>query len=333
MAHNLFGDRFYSLRRPAWHGLGNVLDQELGATKAFDLIGAYDVRLEAITTASGLACAQKAVVRSATDDDPQERVLSIVGEDYNLVTPRQVVKAWDAMIERPVETIGSLDKGATIFVSTKLPTLDVNGDEVENYMLLSSPMTGNDAIWLRVTPVRVVCQNTLIAAASASTEKHRIVHDSRAEERMKLWLEHVYTKAVEKMNLMNRAFRAMADTPVTTADRDNVIEFVYTMPKMPIRAEMPETVYVEAVQTFEYQRERTLRRREAVREIFDGKGYGMDTPAARGTAWGLYNAVVEFSDYCGSGKGQAVAESALTGDRARDKEKAYGACAKLADKR
>ena len=28
MAHNLFGQRFYSLRRPAWHGLGHVLDDD-----------------------------------------------------------------------------------------------------------------------------------------------------------------------------------------------------------------------------------------------------------------------------------------------------------------
>lgn len=325
MAHNLFGQRFYSLRRPAWHGLGHVLDEEMGAARAFDRIGAYDVRLDDITTAGGLPIPHKAVVRSATKDDPQERVLSVVGEDYVLVSPRQVVDAWDIAVSRPIETIGALGQGETLFVSTKLPTLDVKGDEIDNYMLLSSPMTGTDAIWLRVTPVRVVCQNTLIAAASASTEKHRIVHDSRAVDRLKLWLDHIYQRAVDKMTLLNASFRAMAETPVNAQSRDLVLEMVYTMPAMPKRAEMPEPIYVERVQQVSYQRERMQRKRGGVIELFEGKGMGSNRPAARGTAWGLYNACVELEDYGGTGKGRAVAESALVGDRARTKAAAYEA--------
>lgn len=42
--HNLFGERFYSLRQPAWHGLGKVMDAQMGAEQAFDTIGAYLVR-------------------------------------------------------------------------------------------------------------------------------------------------------------------------------------------------------------------------------------------------------------------------------------------------
>lgn len=325
MAANIFGERFYSLRRKPWHVFGTVSETEMGARDAFTTIGAYDVRLEDMRTASGLPVENKAVVRSATPDDPQERVLSVVGADYVLVSPGQVVDAWDQTISRPIETIGALGKGDTLFLTTKLPTLDVKGDEIENYLLLSSPMTGADAIWARVTPVRVVCQNTLIAAAAAATEKHRVLHDSRAVDRMKLWLDHLWNKAIDKMNLQNAAFRAMADRPVDSADRDLVLEMVYTMPALPRRADMPEPIYVEKLAQAEYNRERMGKKRAGVVELFDGKGRGMDTPAARGTAWGLYNAVVEMEDYGGTGKGAVVAESALVGDRARTKAAAYDA--------
>src|SRR4051794_40122386 len=121
MAHNLFGERFYSLRRPAWHGLGLVLDEELGAADAFDRIGAYDVHLEDLTTAGGLPIPHKAIVRDRVDD--QLQVFGVVGPDYHLVSPRDVVTLWDKAVSRPVETIGALGKGETLFVSTKLPTL------------------------------------------------------------------------------------------------------------------------------------------------------------------------------------------------------------------
>jgi phage/plasmid-like protein (TIGR03299 family) len=328
MAHNLFGERFFSFRRPAWHGLGQVLDQEMNAAQAFDLIGAYDVYTEPMTTASGLPVPTKAVVRAPVNGEDKPTVLSVVSNDYELVTPRQVVNAWDSAVTRPVETIGALGKGETLFISTKLPTLDVNGDEIENYLLAASPMTGNDAIWIRVTPVRVVCQNTLIASASDSTEKHRVIHDRRAEDRLKQWLEHVYTKAVAKAETMNRAFRAMAATPVTKEDQSNVLEMVYTMPAMPRRLEMPQEVYIERAAKHEYDVRRMQDKRAATLELFEGRGLGSTSSAARGTAWGLYNAVVELEDYSGR-QTTATKESAIVGDRARTKATAYEACLEL----
>src|SRR4051812_32064266 len=255
MAHNLFGDRFFSFRRPAWHGLGQVLDEQLNATQAFDTIGAYDVYTENLVTASGIACPNKAVMRAPTAGEDKPTVLSVVSADYVLVSPRQVVNAWDGAVTRCVETIGALGAGETLFISTKLPTLDVKGDEVENYMLLASPMTGNDAIKIIVTPVRVVCQNTLIAAKADSTETHRVVHDSRAVDRLKLWLDHIYCKAVERLEAMTRPSRPRADNPAASPVPPNLLKMVYPIPAMPKRLEMPEPVYIERVQQVSYQRE------------------------------------------------------------------------------
>jgi phage/plasmid-like protein (TIGR03299 family) len=325
MAHNLFNEKFFSFRKPAWHNLGKVMDTEHTAAQAFDLVGAYDVHTEQIFTATGVALPNKAIMRTPTALEPAAKVFGIVGENYELVSPRDVVEQWDRAVSRPVETLGALDDGATMFVSTKLPTVDVMGDDVENYMLLVSPMTGNDALQIRVAPVRVVCQNTLIAAKAASTETYRIVHDQNAQQRLREWLVAVYDHSIDRMNAMQRSFVRMAETTVTSRDVDNLIELTYTMPKLP-RRDCPQVIYDERMLTHELHSGRIEKRREAARELFEGKGLGSTSKAASGTVWGVYNAVVELEDFGGQGRAAAKAESALTGTRAEVKERAYTVC-------
>jgi len=331
MAHNLFGERFFSYRKPAWHGLGQVLDEQLSASQAFDLIGAYDVTTERLFTSTGLETDFNAIVRMPTADDNAKRVFGVVSTTYQLVSPRDVCGSWDAAISRNVETIGAIAGGATLFVTTKLPTLDVNGDEVDNYLLLVSPMSGNEALQVRVAPVRVVCQNTLIAAKAASTESYRIVHDENALQRTREWLAHVYDKAIENVDAINRSFRAMAETRVKSKDVDNILELTYTMPKLP-RRDCPETVYAERMQNYENTAKRIAPRREAARELFEGKGVGSDSKAARGTVWGLYNAVAELENYGGKGSIASRAESLIDGQRGTVVERCYTVCDSWASK-
>ena len=331
MSHNLFGERFLSYRRPAWHGLGLVLDEEIGAYDAFTKIGTYEVHLEDLVTETGLRLPNRAVVRAPTDDDPMPRPFGIVSDTYTLITPTNVCDVWDRAVARPIETIGSLDKGATFFVTTKLPTLDIAGDEVENYLLLISPMTGGDALQIRVSPVRVVCQNTLVVAKKASSETYRIVHDEQAEIRLSSWLTGIYDRAIEKAATINADFAAMAAKRLDGGAVNRILEMTYTMPKLP-RSDAPEVVMVERRAAYEYQKEWAENRRTGARALFEGKGVGTETPAARGTAWGLYNAVVELEDYSTPRRSDASArsEEALTGSRARAKERAYEACLKEA---
>jgi hypothetical protein len=103
---------------------------------------------------------------------------------------------------------------------------------------------------------------------------------------------------------------------------------VYTMPAMPRRLDMPEAVYIERSAKFEYDVRRTQDKRAATLELFEGKGLGSTTSAARGSAWGLYNAIVELEDYSGR-QTRATAESAIVGDRARVKATAYDVCLDL----
>lgn len=321
MAHNLFNERFGDARQPAWHGLGTVFTEKLSATAAYKQIGKYEVRL-APATADGVPLGRNAILRSPTTDDPETRVFGVVGDDYVLITPDDVCSIYDEHVGKPIETIGALGHGETFFVSTYLPTLNVKGDEVENYLLISNPMTGLASAEVRVTPVRVVCQNTLIASESMAVQKLRIVHNAQAKVRMAEWVQETYEFAETAAHALRDLFEVMASKRVKTAEAQKLFDYAYPFPSQP---KMTATQAVMEQRTKWWDENVSLmeRRREGARSLFEGMGTGMDHVAAKGTLWGAYNAVVECEDYRRTSREDSWASSAMFGERAKAKKRAF----------
>lgn len=324
MSHNLFNERFYSLREPAWHGLGMVSDEELSAQEAFSRITPYSIGLQDLSTPTGLPVPYRAIVRDVTPDDPEQRVFGVVGPEYQLVDPLTVCESYDAAVNQPVETIGCLGYGETLFLTTKLPEINVKGDQVDNYLLVVSPYTGWSAIQIRITPVRVVCQNTLIAAKAASSEVYKVVHDETAQVRLEAWLNGLYGRAVDRAQVMQQAFEMFACYKPSVKGVTSILQKVYPDPK-PVRQNAPQEVLDVRMKDYEYYKKSAERSRQAVQELFNGAGTGMDHPAAKGTGWGLYNSVVEWEDYRPTSKKDETARlvNSLFGNRASSKENAY----------
>src|SRR3990167_188557 len=329
--HNLFGSRFVSHREPAWHGLGLVFEEEIGAQEAFRRMGPYEVFTAAVgakVKKSYLALPNRVIVPSPKSDDARYRTFGLVGPDYQLITPTDFCQIWDEHVAKPVETIGALGKGETLFVSTHLPAFSVLGDEVDNYLLAVSPMTGGSAAEIRVTPVRVVCQNTLVLSADAATEVYRIIHKEGAKAQMADWLTDAYQRAEAKTAALAEAFEVLARHEVTDKEMAKVLKRAYPDPKPP-REDAPSIVMEKRLAEANYALERQQYHRRAAQQLFDGDGTGMEHLAMTGTAWGLYNAVVEYEDYR-RGRGDiSIANDALFGYRAWTKAQAFEACLEI----
>ncbi len=330
MPASLFGERFLSYREPAWHRLGLVLDEPITALKAFRRMGPYEVKLVPLSASNGVdvEIPHKAIVRSPTNDDPQNRMFGIVSEDYVLIQPKEFCEIWDEHVAEPIETIGALQQGETLFISTKLPSFDVKGDQVDNYLVAASPMTGGDAAEARVTPVRPVCQNTLILSAHMATETYRIVHVEGAKERLASWLSEIHDRALERTEAIKEAFDILAAKQVSTYLEKKVLEKTYPLPSPP-RLNAPAEVLTARQDMFEYICTGQKARRSAARELFHGRGQGSDVPAAEGTAWGLYNAVVELEDYRRGRGVESISRNAMYGSRATIKAQAFEACLEI----
>jgi hypothetical protein len=332
MAHNIFNERFYSLRQPAWHGLGTIGEAEQTATEIFNAMQPYIVTLEPVFTKVGkikLQLPNNVITRHPIPDDPNFRSFGIVGPDYTMVDPLRTCEIWDEATQKSVETLGVLGQGESIFITTKLPSFSIKGrsdgagDDVDSYLLLHSPY-GDGAIQVRVTPVRVVCQNTLIAAKSASTESFRIIHDKDVESRLAGWMTGIVQRAESKSAALAEVFNYMASTTIDDETAEDALKRIYVDPRKP--SYVPDqTVMERREKAYEADVKAKAGWRERVIEDWQGQGMGMDSDVLNGTVWGLYNAVVEIEDYRPTTGvvGDSRQWNTLFGDRSKTKELAY----------
>jgi phage/plasmid-like protein (TIGR03299 family) len=326
--HNLFGNRFYTLRQPAWHSLGVVSQEETNAVDAFNLIHPFTVTLQPLYTevdGKKLELSQRSIIRHPVPDDPEYKMLGVVGSEYKLVDPLTLCEIYDDNVRAPVETLGALGSGETLFLTTRLASVNILGDDVDNYLLIVSPYSGNASIQVRLTPVRVVCQNTLMIAKRDSTESYRIVHDTLAVPRLARWMSGIVERFQEKSDETSMALRLMAETKIEKMDVEPLLGLIYEDPKPFSRSVLDEDNSRRSL-WFEENRELVVRRRQAVKEVFEGRGVGQDTVAAAGTVWGLFNAVAEYEMYRPTTKGKAASADMLLGGRANVSEVAYGVC-------
>lgn len=341
MAHNIFGERFLSYRQPAWHALGTVSQEEMGAEAALQLIGGdVVVTLRKVfalmppgTEPMLLELPNRAIIRHPTPDDPVFVPFGVVGTEYVPITLGDVATAWDEHVNRPVETMALLRRGAMGLITTKLPSIDVKGDEVEMYLGATAPLDGATAATAEIWPLRVVCQNTLNAAQSRAKSVYRVDHSAGAVERMALWLKDAYQTAENNVAVLREAFTVLANVRVTEADAKGVIEKAYPEPR-PIERAAPKEVQEKWQEQSEALRRRVHNYRTNAYNLFEGGGMGSGSRAAKGTLWGAFNAVVECEDYRKSWNRDGLepvfaAEQTLFGPRAETKKRAYEACLQL----
>lgn len=199
MAHNLNynGSKaqhaFFSVRQPAWHGLGKIVQEYPTSREAIAFAGLDYKVVKAPLFAKGADPLISFAVpeQYATMRNDTNAVFGVVGKDYQIVQNSDAFAFFDAIVGGGdgilYETAGALGDGERIFITAKLPGyIRVgNGDDVtEKYIFLTTSHDGSGSITAAFTPVRIVCQNTLNAALRSATNVVRIRHTAGAKERL-----------------------------------------------------------------------------------------------------------------------------------------------------
>jgi len=174
MAHNL--ETMFYTRVAPWHGLGVCVEETLNSQEALVAAGLdwNVIQRPLMTSTYDPVPGYKANVRE-TDNS----ILGVVTDRYKVVQNHEAFAFTDALLGEGVkyETAGSLNEGKRIWMLAKLPDKYImEGEQIEPYLVFSSSHDGSAAIKVCMTPIRVVCQNTLNLAIGNAKRIWSTIH-------------------------------------------------------------------------------------------------------------------------------------------------------------
>lgn len=161
-------ETMFYVRQAPWHGLGTMVLEAPTSAEALTLAGLdWNVIQRPIETEDGIPIPGFKANLRETD----EKVLGVVTDRYKVVQNTDAFSFTDSLLGEGVtyETAGSLQEGRRTWLLAKLPQrYIISGDEIAPYLVFMNSHDGTGSIKAAMTPIRVVCQNTLNLALSTA---------------------------------------------------------------------------------------------------------------------------------------------------------------------
>ena len=166
---------FYTREKP-WHGLGIMVAEAPNSKDALRLAGLnWKVLQEPVYTENKeLIQGYKANVR-----DTDRKVLGVVTDRYKVIQNEEAFAFTDTLLGEGVryETAGSLQEGRRVWMLARLPReFIIGGERISPYMVFSNTHDGSGAVKTALTPIRVVCNNTLNLALRTAKRSWSMIH-------------------------------------------------------------------------------------------------------------------------------------------------------------
>lgn len=174
MAANV--ESMFYVRETPWHGLGIRVNEAPESGEALAAAGLdWQVVQEPIyTETEELINGYKANVR-----DSDRKVLGVVTDRYKVIQNTEAFAFTDALLGEGVryETAGSLQGGRKVWLLAHMPhEYIISGERISPYLLFSNTHDGSGAVKVALTPIRVVCNNTLNLALSTAKRSWSMLH-------------------------------------------------------------------------------------------------------------------------------------------------------------
>lgn len=206
-----------------WHGLGERVSNDLSPMQMMQKARVdWSVTKENMYILDGISVpSKKALLRSGDN-----KVLDIVGDDWEPVQNEEAFNFFNeycAAGDMEMHTAGSLMEGKIVWVLAKIKeSFDVlPGDQVDNFLLFTNPHRYGQSLNVRMTPIRVVCNNTLQMSLSSKSKNEVSLNHRRAFDadlvKQQLGIAH------EKFDQYKEFAQFLANKKAKSAD---VIQFV-----------------------------------------------------------------------------------------------------------
>lgn len=327
--NNENGNMIYVGETP-WHGFGTQVEGSIDPEDAYRIAGLgwdvekrntyYDVIQPNGEVIKCLDPARCHLVRNDT-----QGVLGYVSPNsYHIHQPRELFEFYRNLLETyglKVETMGSLREGKRIWMLAKINrgTRIMGQDEIVGYLLIATSYDGTLATTVKFTSVRVVCNNTLEFSMYNSSNlidggTVKIAHKSAFVEE----------EILETLGLIDNSWKVFEDNANKLAtkkvDLETATDFFSKILGKDGFTINKETGKPEYSKHFE----------QIMTNFHHGQGATL--VSAKGTAWGMVNAVTEYYDHQARTRGDVSnrLNSAWFGKGSNNKNKAFSEALKLA---
>lgn len=171
------------VREVPWHGLGKQLEYAPSSKEAI-IAAELDWRVDSLPVYD--AVGKEIPGFKANTRDKDGKVLGIVGKKYTIVQNADAFDFTDSLIDEGMvyETAGSLLGGRKIWLLGKMPEQKILDDAVEPYVCFVNSHDGTGAVKVCMTPVRVVCNNTLNFALRTAKRMWSTTHVGKMDQKL-----------------------------------------------------------------------------------------------------------------------------------------------------
>ena len=226
MAANV--ETMFFVRETPWHGLGTRVMEAPSSKEALGLAGLdWKVVQEPVyTQAEELIEGYKANVR-----DTDRKVLGVVTNRYRIIQNEEAFGFTDALLGEGVryETAGSLQGGRKVWLLARLPhEYIISGERISPYLVFSNAHDGSGAVRVALTPIRVVCNNTLNLALSTAKRSWSMMHTGNVQEKLEEAKDTLF-RAEAYMDSLGKEFDELRKKKLTDKQVMDYIEILLPM--------------------------------------------------------------------------------------------------------
>lgn len=285
---------FASNREIPWHRLGQIVDGAMTSKEAIELAGLnFKVRKSkvAVMFPDDLKHIRSGTYIKntyATYRDDTLDIFGVVSDQYKIVQNNEAFGFIDSIIgdgRAIYETAGALGKGEKIFITAKLPYyIKINGhDTIENYLVISNGHDGRSSLNVFLTPIRIVCQNTLTYGMSKARFNVSLRHVGDIMDKMRDAREILEISKDITMEMEN-TFKHLTNIKVSDTQAKEYFNNLFLTSDELLALAKTDTGYekLEIIST---------RKKNILNSVNDYYFTGIGQGEIIGTAYGLYNGV------------------------------------------
>ena len=222
MAAN-FESGFSANNMTPWHGLGVVIEEAPTSKDAIKIAG-LDWRVDMMPIYDQFGNEIKGYKVNTRSSDG--KALGVVTDRYKVIQNEEAFAFTDTLLGEGVryETAGSLASGKRVWMLARLEGTTLAEEKIDPYLVFTNTHDGSGAVRVAITPVRVVCQNTLNLALQRASRHWSCAHKGDVQGKIDEAMDtlanaKVYMEALEEefgelklKTVTDKQVREMTDT-------------------------------------------------------------------------------------------------------------------------